>query len=114
MAAPLFETERLDVFHIEVCQPNCNGCEVYIAFEKDPDLPVWPICYASVVSGHEVEWIETPHEVRKGYATELLNGIASYIGEPMSGCVEVLPELFDAHRRWWRETHQSGESGSGE
>ena len=99
-----FQTERLDVYKLEIDRDEHNGFDLYLAYERaENDHPYCQVVDCSTASGSNcVLWVETRGRPREGFALELLNGIraARRFREPMypNYTIKNLADtLFDRH-----------------
>ena len=99
-----FQTQRLDVYKLEIDRDEHNGFDLYLAYERaDNDHPYCQVVDCSTAGGSNcVLWVEMRGRPREGFALELLNGIARHerFKEPMypNYTIKSLADaLFDRH-----------------
>jgi hypothetical protein len=110
-----FQTERLDVFKA-ACQRDggYTSTDLYLGFHREGKT-VYPCFYnvlCCTVDVKCVAWIETVYGQGRGYATELLNGIAEYekLKEPMFPDIaisEMAKKLFAKHEKWFHSRNDT-------
>lgn len=86
--SPAFETKNLRVFEVYAA-PRAVGFSaprrMFVATLREIDWPgIVATCSVFEESGNYVDWLEVIEcQRRKGYATELVDGIAEFLGEAL-------------------------------
>lgn len=98
MIEPTFQTERLDVFELDLHVNWSLGEEkkVFLAFHKEEEV-AHPLATLTL-GGNFVEWIDVhPNYRRMGYATELVKALESRgIELEMTGATDEGEAFVDA------------------